>query len=831
LTSFAQWRLVAKRSGVYVRDFILGEWTKAAVGAGVGVTGAILKELLADDQRFQATLSKAWTALTARPEFSGIDFYIPLLAILAGIVGIALLFKILPFVIRAMKSWIYGIVGGLTVWWCVSFFVFCSWDSLLLFRQLEYSLASAIFLTLISLILRVRALESSFSVPKSVTFAVPKRGHGATPEENLSKLDADSPIQEWDQDVLERPALVESIATTVMVSKAPVVAIQGAFGDGKSSILNLLRRTLEPHAIVIPFSTWLPGSEQTLAIEMFNDIAAECRKRYYLPQMRRRLGAYAKTLCGAISFLKSASELLPSISQKDEIEEVGLALNRVPRRIVVLLDEMDRLQKEELQVVLKILRGVPLFPNLSFVCAFSQNEVEKILFGDKAEESREFFEKFFPVSFAVPKPDAALLFRVLQSRLIAVFDELKWFQTDQEKKDFNDGLQKLWDDTVVRLCTNLRQIAFVANDVSVAARRLVREVNALDVVAVEILRRFFPTMYELVWRNQLQFAESGISWKTAFRSEEMVAKERTEFFKNLEVKLSVQSHPKEAKDLLGWLFPAYTDYASGAHKLTRREHRTDLETAEKNKRIFHPDFFTSYFRYQVPETMFSETELTSFIDGMNALSLVEDCIKYFSDFFVTIPKQSPKREDFLHRMSLSIARFKDLQAEALAYGVALHARDYIYDSMMFLIAEAGRALLIVLTIAQRFSKLSKVQQVLERSIADSTDDTFALRIFMLSAEKEWQERNKILVDFSHVNPVALKRAFTERMERRYGPQRIFQKSKLLRETAQRSFYGRNPQRKSETLRLVSGVDLSVQVVSVSLWLWTSFFRYEASGGM
>src|SRR5262249_31946324 len=160
------------------------------------------------------------------------------------------------------------------------------------------------------------------------------------------KLDADCPIQEWEQDVLERAALVESIAATVIVSAAPVVAIQGAFGDGKSSILNLLKRTLEPHAIVVSFSTWLPGSDQTLAIEMFSDIATECKKRYYLPQMQRRLLAYARTLCGTVSVLKSASELLPSISQRDEIEEMGRALNRVPRRIVVLLDEIDRLQKE-----------------------------------------------------------------------------------------------------------------------------------------------------------------------------------------------------------------------------------------------------------------------------------------------------------------------------------------------------------------------------------------------------------------------------------------------------------------------------------------------------
>ena len=133
---------------------------------------------------------------------------------------------------------------------------------------------------------------------------------------------------------------------------------------------------------------------------------------------------------------------------------------------------------------------------------------------------------------------------------------------------------------------------------------------------------------------------------------------------------------------------------------------------------------------------------------------------------MAIPRESPRREDFLHRVAISVGRLKDLSAEALAYAVAHHARDYVYDVFMFVVAEAGRALVIIFQAAQRFAKSSKVQQVLERSIADSTDDTFALRVLTLTTAPE---RNKILVDFSHVNADALIRGFVEHMERRYGP--------------------------------------------------------------
>jgi hypothetical protein len=768
LNHTTHWRSVVKRWRTPVREFIAEEWIKPPIGAVIGVVCAIVKQLVADDKAFRTTLSNKWTAVVTQPGFSWLNSYLPLLVILVGILCITAILKLLPLVLKALESWIFGIVSGLVVWWAISFFSFFSQKSLFILEQLKYALLAALMLSLVTLALRLRAVQVSSRVPHAVSFALPKGGAKKTTQEsNLSRLDADCPIEEWDQDVLERAALVESLATTVILSRAPVVAIQGLFGDGKSSVLNLLKRTLQPHAIVVAFSTWLPGSEQTLAMDLFSDIATECKKLYYLPQLRRRLLAYAKTVCGAVSFLKAVPELLPSISQREEIEEMGKALMLVPRRIVVLLDEMDRLQKEELQVVLKILRGVAFFPNLSYVCAFARAEVEKMLFEKPSAESRDYLEKFFPVSFAVPKPDAVLLFRAFQSRLLAVFDDLRWFQTDEERKQFKEKLQQVWDETLIQLCTNLRKVAFIVNDVSVAARRLVREVNALDVVVIEILRRFFPTIYELVWRNESQFTESQMSWKTAFRSEDAIKRERTIFFDGvIKATLADTGQPKEAGELLVWLFPAYAQYYGGAYKLTGRLQTANLETAEKEKRIFHPDFFPIYFRYQVPEVMFSETELETFISGMNELSSVEDCIKHFSDFFMTIPKEAPRREDFLHRVALSVDRLKDLQAEALAYAVAHHARDYVYDVIMFVVAEAGRALRIIFEVAQRFAKSSKAQQVLERSIADSTDDTFALRTLTLATEPE---RNKILLDFSHVNKEVLKRVFVERMERRYGP--------------------------------------------------------------
>src|SRR5262249_37185933 len=122
----------------------------------------------------------------------------------------------------------------------------------------------------------------------------------ATREERLGRLDPDSPIESASQDLLSRSALVDSLAGTIVEFGAPVVALEGDYGDGKSSVLNLLRERLAGDAIVVTFTTWLPRAEDTLVRDLFNDISAECRRFYYVPQLRSRLLTYAKTISGSL---------------------------------------------------------------------------------------------------------------------------------------------------------------------------------------------------------------------------------------------------------------------------------------------------------------------------------------------------------------------------------------------------------------------------------------------------------------------------------------------------------------------------------------------------
>jgi hypothetical protein len=229
-------------------------------------------------------------------------------------------------VVRGVKSWWLGITSGL---WFLPFVVTFLILSATPYR-FRHRLLAAVIAILASVVLSTwhhcRAIARSRHVPDEKDIQV------STAVKNVAGTDlseSDDPIQSWSEDSLGRAALVDSLSIKLLISKAPVIALFGEFGSGKTSILNLLREHLEGKVIVVSFSTWLPGSQETLPSYLMADIANECQKQYMVPGLRKSAGRLANALAQNVPFLKGFPELFPAATQSDDIESLKLALMRL----------------------------------------------------------------------------------------------------------------------------------------------------------------------------------------------------------------------------------------------------------------------------------------------------------------------------------------------------------------------------------------------------------------------------------------------------------------------------------------------------------------------
>lgn len=110
-------------------------------------------------------------------------------------------------------------------------------------------------------------------------------------------------------------------------------------------------------------------------------------------------------------------EFLGAQSVSSRKAELVSALRLLSRRIIVFIDDLDRLEPREAGEVLRLIRAVADFPNIIYVLSYDPEVIAQTLSkAVQVDDGAAFLEKIVQVSFRVPRPEA--------------FDLRRWFQAE-----------------------------------------------------------------------------------------------------------------------------------------------------------------------------------------------------------------------------------------------------------------------------------------------------------------------------------------------------------------------------------------------------------------
>ncbi len=730
-------------------EFTQREWLSIVIWTVLGALAAGLIHLVLLDQFF-----KEFVVAKYLPEPKHLDDtrrYFPYTAVIVLGIAAVMAIQLMGLMARGFRSWIAGVTSGLCLLPFLSIFMMLTMGGRTVSRVLltDAGIVAGFFILAYCLYLTGTIVAERTWNEEELRVSPPARTSVGT---DLSE--SDDPIRTWREDALGRAALVDSISVKLMIARCPVLGLFGNFGSGKTSILNLLREHLADKAIIVSFSTWLPGSAETLTSYLLADIASECQKQYVVPGLSKGARRMADALAETVPYLKGYSEIFPAASQRDDIESMKSALARLPRRVVVLLDEIDRMERDEVLPLLKVIRGISYLPNLSFVCAADRDTLVATVKGEVNDESHRYFEKFFPVSIVVPTPDADALAKAGVERLLAAFQRRNWFEGDNEAERFRKETERLWNARIASFCKNLRAIGLLANDVSLAAALLWREVNPIDLTLIEVLRRFKPAVYEIISGNLVALT-GGKGWmKDEYYTDQEKQRLEKKFLEDIQRVTSGDPQADPINSILSSLFPLY-DKTSGKTFLTSG--RASL--GEDEKRIFNAAMFPAYFRYELPQAIFSSVELDLFIRKFTDASSGAR-YEVFAETLNSMEKGSPKRDDFLRKLSNAVGTMNLDAGRALAHVSMKMADRFVYDATFAGWGEAGHALRMVIRVAEKTSPSERVS-LLAQCIAEASDDTMALRILTkLTGE---QSDLNLGISMEQLYP-----GFVKRMRTRYG---------------------------------------------------------------
>ncbi len=329
------------------------------------------------------------------------------------------------------------------------------------------------------------------------------------------KYSSDSPVLTANEDMFSRSIFAARIANVISERRDPssiTIGLYGPWGDGKTSVLNFIEEAIKNNSsvIIVKFNPWLFGNVESLLLGFF-DILADSLDTKLVTQgekfkdILKKAAPGVASVAGMTGLGQAVGAFLhgPSILElKNRIEK---KLEESQKRILIIIDDVDRLEKSEIQALFKLVKLVAGFKFTSYILAFDKDIVASSLsesYSNSNGKSGEYFlEKIIQVPLnlpAVPSKDLRqFCFQGINEALHTSEVEL----SEQQVQEFVRYFTLAFDESL----TTPRKAKLYGNILMFSLPILKGEVNPVDLMLLEGLRTFTPELYDAIRKNKNSF--------------------------------------------------------------------------------------------------------------------------------------------------------------------------------------------------------------------------------------------------------------------------------------------------------------------------------------
>jgi predicted KAP-like P-loop ATPase len=328
----------------------------------------------------------------------------------------------------------------------------------------------------------------------------------------------DSPISSPTQDLFDIDPFAKALAASIARVDAKdglVFAINGAWGTGKSSAVNLVTHHLEQELVdddilIVTFNPWWFSDSEALTISFFQELHASVGKslsesaRNAMASLGSRLSTAGPLLGGIASLLATpatgaavtgAASVIERFTKLDstvqqEHQKLVKALASQTKRFLIVIDDIDRLSTDDALQVFKLIKSVGRLPNVVYLLAFDRQLAEKMISERFPAEGTSYLDKIVQGAFDIPLPDK----EELQSQILQVVQDTMGPPIEPKMVRF----MNIFYDAVAPFLRTPRDVVRLSNAIRVSWPAVSAEADRADYLALETIRIFLPEMYRQV---------------------------------------------------------------------------------------------------------------------------------------------------------------------------------------------------------------------------------------------------------------------------------------------------------------------------------------------
>ncbi|MEI9539924.1 P-loop NTPase fold protein [Enterobacter cancerogenus] len=452
-------------------------------------------------------------------------------------------------------------------------------------------------------------------------------------ENGLSRAGFEGPVLKAEDDRYGYTAIAEGLARSISAldeNVSTVIGIEGQWGSGKTSLLNLLTEQLKTQVPattkIVVFSPWVNSPDESPVNALMMTIAARLARLdtsvmaqagkavpiaetilNYAQQTSRRLAPVARFAGNFVPVLgvvadgmdaladtdlsrreKTAAELRSDI--EDKIAGLGVSF-------IVVIDDLDRLEPAQAVEVLRMVRSVADFSRFRYVMCYDRDVLaHAVESGLGVQNGKLYLQKIIPLSFSLPRPEAFDLRREFIAGVIRLYTYV--CQTEPDEALLKD-LRRIVDIYGSALRTP-REVQLTLNALAFRYSGLRDYVWLPDLCFLQLIRTVNPDLYDWTehYLTERAVVESGDGTISEAEQAEMVS--------SLDQYLSLfrSSEAKSATSFSHWV-PGISGYKTEHLKLFVQADDDTKAILTANRRLGSAAYWRYYFAYSSPQNVLS----------------------------------------------------------------------------------------------------------------------------------------------------------------------------------------------------------------------------------
>ncbi|MBN1968614.1 MAG: hypothetical protein JW870_04530 [Candidatus Delongbacteria bacterium] len=437
-------------------------------------------------------------------------------------------------------------------------------------------------------------------------------------------MKTDSPVKIETQDFLKRYPFAKDLVNGLLSNfengqDSVVIGINGEWGSGKSSLLEFVKTEFEIQTTDEPFrnylfefNPWRIINQDDLQVQFlkelgiilgnysiaheqlkedfkkFANVASDANKGNKEPISKISIG-------GIASIIKNFTKETSLLDLKKEVDE---RLEDDNIKMLILIDDIDRLPPKEIAQIFQLVKLNANFKNTYFIIAFDKHVVTKALSDEYGLNGEKYIEKIVQIDYTlptIPSEDISYIFS----------DELRKIFTKQNLNVQLDLIGNIWDKKLKFYYTTIRHIYRFCNALELRLPPICNDINIIDFILIETIRIFDFRVYEWVYKNYEKLTLARKS-ELSFVFGNM-GHNKTDINEDLEKTISesevLQNIPSHTIDIIKNLFSLKSGF--GYEQL-----KDDLN---KEKRIASLDYFEHYFSFKILSNNVPDSDYEKFI--------------------------------------------------------------------------------------------------------------------------------------------------------------------------------------------------------------------------